>query len=51
MQSSTMRRALHDGQEPRRLQRKKNGGVTAPYVIQLKRRFTVNHPFHPLYTT
>ena len=29
MQSSTMRRAPHDGQEPRHLQRKKNGGVTA----------------------
>jgi len=23
--------------------------VTAPYVNQLKRHFTVTHPFHPLY--
>ena len=29
--------------------RKKNEGVTAPYVNQLKRCFTVTHPFHPLY--
>ena len=29
--------------------RRKNEGVTAPYVNQLKRRFTITHPFHPLY--
>lgn len=27
----------------------KNEGVTAPYVNQLQRRFTITHPFHPLY--
>ena len=29
--------------------RRKNEGVTAPHVNQLKRCFTVTHPFHPLY--
>jgi hypothetical protein len=28
---------------------KRNEGVTAPYVNHLKRRFTITHPFHPLY--